>query len=296
MAEGAKTWSNGSFADIQKALLPPIFGIEFICAFTVNSLAIWFFLSRVRVWHTGIIFAFTLAVNDLVYVTTLPLLIVYYANDKDWIFGQALCKIERFLFTCNLYGSTFLITSISINRYLGIVHPLFTHKHIQPKHAKVVSLLVWALSITITSPTFVFSEVTVTRNRSECLGSSSNEQLPQYFSYSLFLAVFGCALPFAVTSFSYICIFWKVHSSQSVEGSDRRQVALLVCAVIVLYVVSFIPFTILRNVNLYRRLHRLDIEKSRPIYTIYQVSKCLLTLSMCVHPLVYAAVLNNVRE
>ncbi|XP_059495991.1 suppressor of SWI4 1 homolog [Stegostoma tigrinum] len=296
MAEGAKTWSNGSFADIQKALLPPIFGIEFICAFTVNSLAIWFFLSRVKVWHTGIIFAFTLAVNDLVYVTTLPLLIVYYANDKDWIFGQVLCKIERFLFTCNLYGSTFLITSISINRYLGIVHPLFTHRHIQPKHARVASLLVWALSIAITSPTFVFSEVTVTRNTSECLGSSSDEQLPQYFSYSLFLAVFGCALPFAMTSFSYICIFWKVHSSQTVDSSDRRQVALLVCAVLVLYIVSFIPFTILRNVNLYRRLHGLDLRKSRPIYTIYQVSKCLLTLSMCVHPLVYAAVLNNVRE
>ncbi|XP_072420509.1 P2Y purinoceptor 11 [Chiloscyllium punctatum] len=296
MAVGAKTLTNASFADVQKALLPPIFSIEFIWAFIANSLAIWFFLSRVKTWHTGIIFAFTLAVNDLVYITTLPLLIVYYSNNKDWIFGQALCKIERFLFTCNLYGSMFLITCISVNRYLGIVHPLFTHKYIQPKHAWLVSLLSWTLSIVITSPTFVFSEVEVARNRSECLGSSSDEQLPRYFSYSLFLAVFGCALPFAVTAFSYICIFWKVHSSQSVTGSERRQVVLLVCAVIVLYIVSFIPFTILRNINLYRRLH--DLDKGRPgdIYTVYQVSKCLLTLTMCIHPLVYAAILNNVRE
>ncbi|XP_067829067.1 P2Y purinoceptor 11 [Heptranchias perlo] len=285
---------NVSFADIQKAFLPPVFGVEFVLAFLGNSLAIWMFLCRDKPWHTGIVYAFSLAVNDLLYVITLPLLILYYSNGKDWVFGEAICKIERFLFTCNLYGSTFLITCISLNRYLGIVHPMFAHNHLQAKHAWFTSLAVWVLASAITSPAFVFSEVKVLRNRSECLGTASDEMLSHYFPYSLFLAALGCAVPFTVTLGSYLSIFRAVHNSQSLKSSEKRRVALLVCVVVVLYAVSFIPYNILRNTNLYRRLHSLD-KKPSSIYTAYQVSKGLVTLNMCIHPLLYATLLDNVR-
>ncbi|XP_041032854.1 suppressor of SWI4 1 homolog [Carcharodon carcharias] len=300
MTEGVNTRpNNASFAEIQRALLPPVFGIEFIWASFINSLAIWLFLSRAKHWHAGLTYAFCLALNDLLYVTTLPLLVIYYANNKDWIFGKGFCKIERFLFTCNLYGSMFLIACISLNRYLAIVHPMFSRNHAQTKYAKIVSLTVWFLAIAITSPTLYFSTVSVNGTKTECLGSSSDELLPVYFPYSLFLAVFGCAFPFAVTLLSYMCIFREIRSSQSVNRSERRQVALLVCVVIVLYTISFIPYTLLRNLNMYRRLHRLDGEKNpspSPIYIGYQVSKCLLTLSMCIHPLLYASLFQRLRS
>ncbi|XP_038640838.1 P2Y purinoceptor 11 [Scyliorhinus canicula] len=296
MAEGGQTWSNASFGEFQTAFLPPAFGFQFIWAFIINSLAIWMFLRQTKQWHTGIIFAFNLALNDLLYVITLPLLIVYYFNNKNWIFGDALCKIERFLFTCNLYGSMFLITCISFNRYLAIVHPMFTRNTIQPKHGKIVSLSVWALAIAITSPTLYFSRISVEGNRTECLGTSTRELLPEYFQYSLCLAVFGCALPFAVTFWSYICIFRGLRSSQSVSRSERRQVAVLVCVAIVLYAVSFIPYTCLRNINMYRRLYHMDKGGPSSIYVLYQVSKCLLTLSMCIHPLLYADLFRKIKK
>ncbi|XP_072346968.1 P2Y purinoceptor 11 [Scyliorhinus torazame] len=296
MAEGGNTWSNASFGEFQTAFLPLAFGLQFIWAFIINSLAIWMFLSQSKPWHIGIIYAFNLALNDLLYVITLPLLVVYYFNNKNWIFGDTFCKMERFLFTCNLYGSMFLITCISFNRYLAIVHPMFTRNTIQAKHGKVVSLLVWALAIAITSPTLYFSRVSVAGNKTECLGTSTGELLPEYFPYSLCLAVFGCAVPFAVTFWSYICIFRELRSSQSVSRSERRQVAVLVCVVIVLYAVSFIPYTCLRNINMYRRLYNRDRGRPISIYKLYQVSKCLLTLSMCIHPLLYTDFFHKIKR
>uniref|UniRef100_W5MKP2 Peter pan homolog n=1 Tax=Lepisosteus oculatus TaxID=7918 RepID=W5MKP2_LEPOC len=113
--------------NFQIGFLPPVFGIEFCLAFPGNVLALWLLLTRERRnWHTGVVFSFNLAVSDLLYVLTLPLLVIYYLGEKEWIFGEATCKIERFLFTCNLYSSIFFITCISVNRYVGIVHPMFT--------------------------------------------------------------------------------------------------------------------------------------------------------------------------
>ncbi|XP_062891720.1 suppressor of SWI4 1 homolog [Mobula hypostoma] len=294
--EGQKNRFNASHADIQRSILPPFFGVEFVLAFIGNSLAIGLFLRQRRTWHSGIIYAFSLAVNDLLYVVTLPLLVAYYSMGKHWVFGEGLCKIERFLFTCNLYGSALFITCISLNRYMGIVHPMFTHNHLELKHAKIVSLVVCLIACTITSPTLVYSEVKAKGNKSECLGSASDEALPSYFSYSLSLAVLGCIIPFLVTFVSYLSIFKVVLRSQSVDKLQRRKVGLLVCTVIVLYAVSFIPYVVLRNSNLYRRLHKLDKGRPSPIYKAYQLSKGLVSLNSCIHPLLYASQLDSLRE
>ncbi|XP_035751574.1 suppressor of SWI4 1 homolog [Egretta garzetta] len=67
-------------------------------------------------------------------------LAAYYYPPKDWRYGAVLCKLERFLFNCNLYGGIFFVTCISLNRYLGIVYPLWVHGRLQTRHAQVLSV------------------------------------------------------------------------------------------------------------------------------------------------------------
>ncbi|KAE8283336.1 Eukaryotic translation initiation factor 3 subunit G [Larimichthys crocea] len=126
------------------ALLPSVYGIEFIVALAGNLFALWLLVVRERRnWHTGVVLSCNLAISDLLYVLTLPLLIVYYSLEKNWIFGDAVCKIERFLFTCNLYVSIFFIMAISVNRCVALVWPFFTRSHVKPAHAKAVSVIIW---------------------------------------------------------------------------------------------------------------------------------------------------------
>ncbi|XP_063305532.1 P2Y purinoceptor 11 [Pelobates fuscus] len=286
---------NQSFSDIQINYLGPVYGVEFVLALLGNGFAIWLLgVSKDR--HAGIIFSLNLAVSDLLYALSLPLLVAYYVMKKNWTFGAALCKIERFLFNFNLYSSIFFITCISANRCLGIVYPFYARGRVESKHAKFVSLGVWILVAIISSPVFVFSELEATSNGQECIGTARSINLSSYMPYSLFLAGFGCVLPFLITLLSYIGIARAVWKSHSLESREKMKVIYMVCIVIALYSISFLPYHILRNLNLYNRMSKPDCRWSRHIHSAFQLTRALVALNPCIHPLLYTAVMNNVRE
>ncbi|XP_039973447.1 suppressor of SWI4 1 homolog [Xiphias gladius] len=283
----------------QIALLPSMYGIEFTVALTGNLFALWLLVVRERRnWHTGVVLSCNLAVSDLLYVLTLPLLIVYYTQGKHWMFGNAACKIERFLFTCNLYVSIFFIMAISVNRCVAIVCPLFTRSYVEATHAKAISAIIWIVVGGISGPVLKFA----TACRKECTNKtmcvSYCEHNPgdewRHFTYKVFLAVFGCLVPFLVTFASYCAVIWVVCKNVSITTLEKRKVALLVTSVLVLYAVSFVPYHVFQTYHLYLRIH--DPNNSNCwVYNMYQVSKGLASLNMCIHPILYMALFDSIR-
>ncbi|XP_030635095.1 P2Y purinoceptor 11-like [Chanos chanos] len=277
--------------EFQKKLLPPVYGVEFCVGFLGNVFALVLLLTKERQnWHTGVVFSCNLIISDLLYVLTLPLLITYYSNDKNWTFGVAACKIERFLFTCNLYVSIFFILCISVNRYIAIVHPIFTHSYVRPKHAKITSVLVWVIVAIISSPVLKYASTEPTKgnNITLCVSKSEGDKIP-YFNYRLSLTVLGFLIPLMLTFASYIGVIRVVFKSTTIMSQEKRKVALLVGSVCTLYALSFIPYHILQTYHHYLK------EKTCLQYDAYQISKGLATLNMCIHPLLYMAVFDSIR-
>ncbi|KAM7371805.1 hypothetical protein PAMP_009015 [Pampus punctatissimus] len=277
----------------QIILLPVVFGIEFIVALAGNLFALWLLVVKERRnWHTGVILSYNLAISDLLYILTLPLLIVYYILEKHWIFGDVVCKIERFLFTCNLYVSIFFIMAISVNRCVALACPFFARNHVQPFHAKAVSVMIWIIIGVISCPVFNFASVGSMNNKTLCVSFQTNER--PHFTYKVFLAVFGCLVPFLVTFASYCVVIWVVWTNVSLTTLEKRKVALLVGSVVVLYAVSFVPYHVFQIYQLYLRL----TDPSNTIcwvYRMYQVSKGMAILNMCIHPILYMAVFDSIR-
>ncbi|XP_053320833.1 P2Y purinoceptor 11 [Spea bombifrons] len=287
---------TASYSVVQTKYLGPVYGVEFVLAVLGNGFAIWLLGPReTKDRHAGIIFSLNLAVSDLSYALSLPLLVAYYVMGKRWIFGVGLCKIERFLFNCNLYGSIFFITCISANRCLGIVYPFYARGRVESKHAKFVSAGVWLLVALISAPVLAFSKVEEKKDGYECIGTAIDAQLRSYIPYSIFLAGFGCGIPFIITLFSYIGIARAVWKSHGLESWEKRKVVTMVCVVIALYSISFVPYHVLRNLNLYNRLTQPDCRWSLSIHSAFQLAKALVALNPCIHPLLYTAVIDNVR-
>ncbi|XP_053574003.1 P2Y purinoceptor 11 [Bombina bombina] len=285
-----------NFSHVQTTYLAPVYGVEFVLAVLGNSFAIWLLKpGRGKERHAGMIFSLNLAVSDLSYALTLPFLTAYYAVGKNWIFGLAFCKVERFLFNSNLYGSIFFITCISANRCLGVMFPFYARGKVEAKHAKFVSLAVWLVVITICSPVFAFSTLEVKKN-TECIGTAVDEKLSLYIPYSLFLAGFGCGIPFIITLLSYIGIAHAVCKSHGLESREKRKVITMVCVVISLYSISFLPYHILRNLNLQNRVIKGNCNWSSYVHSAFQLTKALVALNPCIHPLLYTAVMDNVRS
>lgn len=278
----------------QLALLPPVYGFVFIVALVGNLLALWLLVVKERRnWHTGIILSCNLAVSDLLYVLTLPLLIIYYSRGKDWVFGDTLCKIERFLFTFNIIVSIFFIMAISVNRCVAFKWPFFTRSHVIPARVKTISIIIWIVIGAISSPVFKFSSTCMQGNKTMCVSYCDSKWGDDnfHFNYRIFLGVFGCFIPFLVTFGSYcvvICVVWK---NVNITPLEKGKVALLVASVLTLYVISFLPYNILRIYHLYQKINH---SNSCWVFDMYQVSKGLASLNMCIHPILYMTVIDSI--
>ncbi|XP_058234182.1 P2Y purinoceptor 11-like [Hemibagrus wyckioides] len=271
-----------------KELLAPIYGVEMCVALVGNIVALWLLVNKEKKkWHMGVVFSCNLIISDIFYALTLPLLIDYYSRRGDWIFGEALCKIEHFLFTCNLYVSIYFIMCISVHRYLAIVHPIFTRKYISPKHAKIISLFVWIFVASISSPIFYYSGLKQTRCYLFAKLGKSNMSNPR-----VFMAALGCLVPFVVTFASYFGVIMAVFKNANITPLQKKKVALIVGLVCVLYAVSFVPYHILQ---IWHFKLRQNNKTNCSVRNGYQVSKALACLNMCLHPILYMAVFDSIR-
>ncbi|XP_006875220.1 PREDICTED: suppressor of SWI4 1 homolog [Chrysochloris asiatica] len=297
---------------LQEDFLWPLLVIEFLVAVAGNGLALYGFSTREqRPWHPAVIFSAQLAISDLLYAFTLPLLAAYFYPPKRWNYGEVTCRLERFFFTCNLLGSIIFITCISLNRYLGVVYPFFTRSYLRPKHAWVVSAIGWVLAAMLAAPTLSFSRVTMgtctndSINCTKCLGTADDHQLEAYRTYSLVLVTLGCGLPLLLTLAAYSALGWAVLRSHGMNVADKLHVALLVVSGVVLYAGTYVPYQVTHVLNVYARQRwkaqcpdfvneaQAKAELDQGSYMAYQVMRVLVSLAICLHPLLYMATVSS---
>ncbi|KAB0388187.1 hypothetical protein FD755_003143 [Muntiacus reevesi] len=299
---------------LQQDFLWPMLAAEFLVALAGNSLALYRFCSREqRPWPPAVIFSAQLAVSDLLYALTLPPLAAYFYPPKHWRYGEVACRLERFLFTCNMLGSVIFITCISLNRYMGIVHPFFTHSQLRPKHAWAVSAAGWTLAVLLAAPTLSFSHLSQSQQKGQCsvaspgactkcLGTADESQLEAYWVYHLLLATLGCGLPLLLTLAAYSALVRAVQHSHGMTAASKLQVTVLVASGVVLYASSYVPYYVTAALNMYARLRwralcpgfesEAAAEKALAwrMYLAHQVTRGLVPLAICIHPLLYMAV------
>ena len=89
------------------------YSIIFVLGLPLNGAVLWLSWRQTKRWGCATIYLANLMVADLLYISTLPFLIVTYSLDDTWPFGELLCKLVRFLFYANLYSSVLLLIRFS---------------------------------------------------------------------------------------------------------------------------------------------------------------------------------------
>ncbi|XP_058403690.1 G-protein coupled receptor 183-like [Diceros bicornis minor] len=109
-----------------------------------------------------------LAVSDLLFTLALPGKITYYVLDFSWPFGEGLCRLTAFIFYVNTYGGIYLMTCVSVDRYLAVVH---THQRPRLRNAgraRLVCVAVWALAFLQTRAFKLSLQLTVSLMNMNC--------------------------------------------------------------------------------------------------------------------------------
>ncbi|MBN3321652.1 P2RY1 protein, partial [Atractosteus spatula] len=269
--------------------LPAVYVLVFIIGFIANC---WGLRHVIRNWKKMgkiNVFVLNLGIADLLYVVTLPFLVAYYASNSEWMFGEVFCKVTRFCFHLNLYGSIGFLTCISVYRYLGIVHPMKIMGRITLRHSVGVCFVVWVLVIVQILPDMFFDK-SYPQSSNACFDTTANHLLKLYMPYSIGWTVTGFGIPSLIILGCYGHVALVLSTKANINTLLKQRCLKLVVILTILFSVCFIPYHLLRNLNMKTRLLQLEgkcHESFNKIYISYQVSRALACMNSAMNPLIY---------
>ncbi|XP_029473237.1 P2Y purinoceptor 3-like [Rhinatrema bivittatum] len=272
-------------------LLPLVYSLVFLLGLPLNGAVLWLACCRTKDWTCSTIYLVNLALADLLYVCALPLLVINYALRDFWPFGELLCRLERYLFYANLYGSILFLTCISVHRFLGVCYPIqFIHFRTR-KLAILGTTIAWIVVAIELLPTFLYARTGTRNSRAVCYDLTSPDNFGNYFAYGITLTVTGFLLPFCIISLCCGLMIRSLIQTDEASGVDtglRSKAIRTILLIFGLFVVSFLPFHITRTIYLFVRVYSIgNCSLLQRVSISYKIWRPLVSCNSCFNPLLY---------
>uniref|UniRef100_A0A8B9ZZK7 G-protein coupled receptors family 1 profile domain-containing protein n=2 Tax=Anas TaxID=8835 RepID=A0A8B9ZZK7_9AVES len=277
-------------ATLKTLYLPIMYSIIFLVGFPGNVIAICVYSFKMRPWKSSTIIMMNLALTDLLYLTSLPFLIHYYASGEHWIFGEFMCKFIRFGFHFNLYSSILFLTCFSIFRYMVIVHPM-KFFHVQRKRwTAVACAAIWMISLAAVIPVNFLISSKEEENRSLCLDLTSSENLGTIRWYNWLLTSLAFFLPLLTVTLCYAFIICTLATGLQARAGYKQKARRLAIVLLVVFYVCFLPFHVFRIARLELRFCMANCHVEKQIHAAYIISRPLAALNTCGNLLLYVVI------
>ncbi|TKS81131.1 P2Y purinoceptor 3 [Collichthys lucidus] len=280
--------------DFKRILLPAVYTFVFVLGLPLNAAVI------LKIWKTrpnlsrNNIYMLNLAIADFLYVMSLPLLIYNYGSHDYWPFGEFACKMVRFQFYSNLHGSILFLTCISVQRYVGICHPLaMWHKQGGRRMVWCICGGVWLVVICLCWPTFRFAATGIQRNRTVCYDLSTPGDSVHYYPYGMALTCLGFLLPFMGVMVCYCRmahILCRPVSYQGVSiatGEKRGKAVRMIIVVAAVFCISFLPFHLTKTMYLVIRTLNAPCETKNLFSIIYKSTRPFASMNSFLDPILF---------
>ncbi|KAM4810538.1 proteinase-activated receptor 4 [Rhinophrynus dorsalis] len=271
-------------------LIPSIYTVVFLVGLPSNGLALWVLATKVKKM-TSTVFLINLATADLLLILMLPFKISYYFLGNNWIFGETMCRALTSFFYANIYCSVLLLMSISVDRYLAVVHPFFSRTFRSKAFAIGMCSISWTIAIFSTLPlailrqSYPLSETDLTL----CHDALPRQEQAEYlFYYFVCLIVLGFLLPLAIIIFCYASVIRVLMLSGEKYGYALKLTALVLVIVVVFLTPS--------NVVLLIHYSEHCFHNYGDLYSVYMVCLAISSINSCVDPFVYYYVSDEFRE
>ncbi|XP_078058042.1 type-1 angiotensin II receptor [Mustelus asterias] len=283
-------------------LIPVIYSIIFVMGVLGNSLAIVVIYYYLKLKTVANIFLLNLALADLIFVVTLPLWAAYTAMEYHWPFGGFLCKMTATVLLLNMNASVFLITCLSIDRYLAIVHPMKSRTGRTLVHAWMACITVWILAGLASLPAMFFRNAFhyPDWNKTICAFHYPEQNRTQWvFGMALLKTLLGFLIPLVIILICYSLIVKSLLQAYQIERSKpvSNEAFKLIVAVVVSFILCWLPFQIFTFLDV---LSRLEVIKNCHIPEVVDTSIpftiCVAYFNSCLNPILYGLVGRTFRE
>ncbi|KAK7159350.1 hypothetical protein R3I94_005624 [Phoxinus phoxinus] len=271
---------------------PTFYWIIVILGAIGNFLVVWIythFSNRLKAMTD--VYLLNLALADMFFLCTLP----FWAADSiyGWAFGLALCKIVSAIYKINFFSSMFLLTCISVDRYIVIVQTTKAQnsKRVRLLYSKLICVLVWILAALLSIPEFLFA-----RTKEDDEGNHfctmvywNNENNRTKIMVLVLQICMGFCIPLIVMIFCYTNI---IRTLLKTRNFQKHKALRVIMAVVAVFVISQLPYNgmLVFEATQAANTTITNCEKVQHFDIAGQVLKSFAYMHSCLNPFLYAFV------
>nr|XP_056707212.1 probable G-protein coupled receptor 132 [Euleptes europaea] len=275
-------------------LVVAVYSVIFTVGLPANCLTTALTLIQIHKGNILAIYLFGLSLCELMYLSTLPLWILYVQNGHIWTMGQTCCKVTGYIFFCNIYISILLLCCVSIDRYVAMVYPLRSRGLRNQRIAAGVTSVLFVIVAAVHTPVFFdpnFQKLNITT----CFENHLDWELA---TFNIIRFIVGFLVPFTILIFMNYNIFQNIKISYSLSPHQKSKVKYLAIAIISIFVVCFAPYhfvLLIRAIHFHQDSDNYCIFE-RKTYTVYTIFLCFSTANSVADPFIYVLASENTRH
>ncbi|KAM9856969.1 melanin-concentrating hormone receptor 1 [Aulostomus maculatus] len=280
---------TGVGAPHHSAILPVIFGIICFLGILGNSIVIYTIMKKTKCRAKQTvpdIFILNLSIVDVLFLLGMPFLIHQLLGNGTWHFGATMCTVITALDSNSQIVSTYILTAMTLDRYLATVHPIRFNYVRTPYVAAVVIGLVWGLSLLTIIPVWMYAGLMSLPGGLVACALLLPDPVLDIYWFTLYQFFLAFAIPLAI-----IClVFFKIlqHMATSVAPLPprslrvrTRKVTQMAVAICLAFFICWAPHYILQLVHLGVQ------NPSLAFYYAYNIAISMGYANSCINPFLY---------
>ncbi|XP_017561660.1 leukotriene B4 receptor 1 [Pygocentrus nattereri] len=264
-----------------------ILAVCFVVGTPGNLLVVYIIMKHVKQRSHTVLLILHLAIADLLVLVTLPIWI--YSLAWSWVFGQATCKAMVYVVHTCMYASVFLITIMSMERFLAVKFPF---KMLQWKTSSIIYWTLgcaWAMALVLGIPAFLARRIEENADGTQhCHFTEFSSMAVEVFCLCLETMV-GFAIPFFILA---ICYCQVASQLCHIQSRTKQKSAFLIGSVVTAFALCWLPHHILNIISI---THLLTDHSDGLPDAVEFISGALAFISSSVNPILYAFAARNLQ-
>ncbi|XP_001508714.2 neuromedin-U receptor 2 [Ornithorhynchus anatinus] len=245
-------------------------------------------------------YLFSLALSDLlVLLFGMPLEIYEMWSNYPFLFGPVGCYFKTALFETVCFASILSVTTVSIERYIAIIHPFRAKLESTKRRALKILIVLWIFSILFSLPNTGIHGIQLHYfpNGTQVPGSATCTVVKPMWIYNFIIQVTSFVfyiLPMSVISVLYYLMGTSLRSDKSLEADDmamnvqrppRKSITKMLFILVLVFAICWAPFHIDRL--FFSFVEEWTESLANVFNLIHVVSGVFFYLSSAVNPIIY---------
>uniref|UniRef100_W5NEE2 Mu-type opioid receptor n=2 Tax=Lepisosteus oculatus TaxID=7918 RepID=W5NEE2_LEPOC len=247
----ADALNKGSTPMVIAIIITALYSIVCVVGLVGNVLVMYVIIRYTKMKTATNIYIFNLALADALATSTLPFQSVNYLMGT-WPFGDVLCKVVMSIDYYNMFTSIFTLTTMSVDRYIAVCHPIKALDFRTPRNAKIINVCNWILSSAIALPVMIMATTTMEYSAPGFTDCTLKFPHPSWYWENLLkicVFIFAFIMPVLIITVCYGLMILRLKSVRMLSGSkekDRnlRRITRMVLVVVAVFIVCWTPIHI----------------------------------------------------